>query len=163
MNEIDPNLPGIWIVPGEAFTYEILPDGSYHVATPPAALTFSEDATVMTWDGSDYVRQSGSGKGVEGHWMARDAREDWLFSNDGRYQLRLGDDSPALTGIWALRNGGTQLWTRERLAQLVTDGAQVTFQMQGEPSITYGYTVSDGVWVLMDPVSWERRATYRRP
>ncbi|QBY01208.1 hypothetical protein E2K80_11115 [Rhodophyticola sp. CCM32] len=165
MTMIDPNLPGIWIVPGELFTYEVLNDGSYHVAPPAAPLSFSSDAAEMTWGAQVFDRQSASanGAGVEGRWTRRDSTEHWVFSANGQYQVRWGKDDPASTGIWALRDNGGALWIREKLAELTTDGAQVVFNLIGTGPAQYGYTVEDGVWTLLDPDSWEKRATYRRP
>ena len=57
-------------------------------------------------------------------------------------------------GIWALRQDGAALWTREEVATLTTTGAEVTYALREGGTATYGYTVEAGVWTLLDPASW---------
>ncbi|WP_147450704.1 hypothetical protein [Rhodophyticola porphyridii] len=162
MRAIDPDLLGRWGLPGEPYIYEVLPDGSYHVADAAAPLSFSDDAAEMTWDDQVFDRQGAAGIGVEGAWRARDSAESWMFTADGSYQVGWGDARPPATGIWALHDHGRRLWTREKLAQLTTDGANVVFHLIDGGPQSYGYTVSDGIWTLLDPTSWKKRAAYHR-
>ena len=66
-------------------------------------------------------------------------------------------------GIWSLRSNGAALWTRELNAQLVSNGAEVTFHPVAGGSVTFGYTVKDGVWVLLDRQTWAELARYVSP
>lgn len=158
---LDPDLIGIWIVRGKPVTYEVTGDGGYHVADPEDPLSFEDGGAVMIWGGRRHDRQDGSGQSPVGRWIEAASGDTWLFEADGRYEVS-GDGSTD-TGIWALRDGGAALWTRELTARITTDGAQVTFVTVGGDSFTYGYTVDDGVWSLLDPTTWVAVTRYVTP
>lgn len=159
---IDPDLPGIWIIPGEATTYEIEPDGSYHIAEPAEPLTIAPGGASMIWGRTRLDRIGGAGKAPLGAWRDRDHGDEWLFRADGSY-LQRWSDGERTTGIWALRGEEATLWTREYRGRLETDGARVTFVLPTEDPVTYGYTVDAACWTLLDAASWARLVEYRRP
>lgn len=161
MQTFDPDLPGLWFIPGQETTYEVLADGTYHVADPEVPVAFARGGTVMAWGDMTLTRLDGIGDTVVGRWKARSSGEEWMFRGDGRYSVNWGPDQ-GTSGIWILSEDGDSLWTRERRATLTTTGAEVTFEPVDGPPLTYAYTVSDGVWRLMDRTTWERLAEYRR-
>jgi hypothetical protein len=152
MSAIDPRLVGIWVVPGEPRTYEVDAEGLYHVADPESPVTFEEGGRVMQWEGEAHDRLSGAGATPEGRWRGRVTGAEWDFAADGGYTVTL--DGATDRGIWALRQGGTALWTREEVARLTTTGAEVTYDLREGGTVTYGYTVEAGVWTLLDPTTW---------
>jgi len=158
---LDPRLVGIWVIPGEPRTYEVDAEGGYHVADPESPVTFEEGGNVMHWEGEAHERQSGAGETPEGRWRGRDTGADWTFASDGTYEVTL--DGATDIGIWALRQGGSALWTREEVARLVTDGAQVTYTLRDGGTVVYGYTVKDGAWTLHDPKTWDELARFVDP
>lgn len=159
---IDPDLPGIWIIPGEPTTYEIEPDGNYHIADPAQPLTVSGDGSSMIWGRIRLDRTGGSGNAPVGAWRDREYGDEWLFQQDGSY-LQRWSDGERTTGIWVLDKANGTLWTREYRGHLETDGARVKFLLPSEKAVTYGYTVDAGAWTLLDPQSWEKLVEYRRP
>jgi hypothetical protein len=161
MSGIDPDLVRVWIVPNEDRTYEVDATGGYHVADPESPVTFEQDGAVMVWDGEAHDRLSGAGATPEGRWCGRDTGTIWAFDADGTYSVAL--DGATDTGIWTLRQEGPTLWTREQVAQLEANGAEVTFHLRDGHVMRYGYTVKDGVWTLHDPESWTRLARYIDP
>jgi hypothetical protein len=158
---LDPDLIGIWIVRGKPVTYEVTGDGGYHVADPEEPLSFEQDGAVMIWGGRRHERQDGSGQSPVGRWIEPASGDAWLFEPDGRYEITGAGATD--TGIWALRDGGAALWTRELTAQISTNGAQVTFDTVSGGSFIYGYTVKDGVWSLLDPTTWVAVTRYVTP
>lgn len=158
---IDPQLIGIWIVAGEPRTYEVDAAGVYHVADPESPVRFDAGSTVMQWEGEAHDRLSGSGATPEGRWRGRDTGAEWDFAADGRYTVTL--DGATDRGIWALRQGGTALWTREEVATLTTTGAEVTYSLREGGTVTYGYTVGGGVWTVHDPSTWVELARFVDP
>jgi len=161
MTRVDPDLVGIWLVPQSDRTYEVEADGSYHVADAESPVSYSAAGAVMHWQFEDFDRQAGTGETPVGKWLGRSTGEQWQFTDDGRYRVQI--DGIADTGIWALRQGGAKLWTRELQAYLTTNGATVTFTFREGGSITYGYTVSAGTWTLHDASTWADVARFRRP
>ncbi len=161
MSTIDPDLIGIWIIPGEPATYEVMSDGSYHVADPEEPLSFEDGGATMVWGPRRHMRLDGSGKTPVGKWREAASRDEWVFERDGSYSVTGQGNTD--TGIWALRSGGTALWTRELNAQLSSNGAQVTFTPVSGGSYTFGYTVADGVWTLLDANDWTELARYVSP
>ncbi|MFT5868580.1 MAG: hypothetical protein ACI8TF_000685 [Paracoccaceae bacterium] len=162
LNTLDPDLVGLWIVIGKPTTYEILPDASYHVADPEAALEIAADGATMTWGAIEYDRMLGTGPNIDGVWRNREDGDEWYFRPDGTYSLHLtGSDD--IFGIWALRDDANTLWTREYRGTVQTNGAQLQFFLPASPPLSYGYTVQNGIWSLMDPQSWSVLATYQRP
>jgi len=161
MSSIDPDLIGIWIVPGAGATYEVAPDGSYHVADPEAELQFEDDGATMLWGAVRLVRMQGAGDTPLGRWKDEASGEIWWFARDGQYEVT----APGLLdrGIWALRDGGTALWIREYRARLETNGAQVLFHPVDGAPLTYGYTVANGAWTLHDATTWAELARYLDP
>lgn len=159
---IDPDLIGIWIIPGEAATYEICDDARYHISEPAAAISFHQDAQRLTWGRAEFDRIMGDGTGLEGVWRDCETRDQWYFRDDGSYTLRWHDGENT-HGIWALQDSNTSLWTREYLARIETNGAEVTFYLQNGRSVTYGYTVNRDVWTLMKAGTWNNLIEYRRP
>lgn len=153
---VDPGLVGIWIVPGEPRTYEVDTGGGYHVADPESPVSFEAGGAVMLWEGEAHDRLSGSGATPQGRWRGRDTGADWDFAADGGYTVTL--DGATDRGIWALRQNGTALWTREEVATLTTTGAEVTYALREGGTVTYGYTVGGGVWTLHDPKTWAELA-----
>ena len=142
MSSLDPDLIGIWILPGKPQTYEVLADGSYHVADREESLSFEDNAQPCLGSASAYAARRFR---QNTHWpMARaDSQDEWQFNADGSYSVTGQGNTD--TGIWALRSGGSALWTRELNAHLDTNGAQVTFNAVNGNSVTFGYTVADGV------------------
>ncbi|WP_071672635.1 hypothetical protein [Nioella nitratireducens] len=160
--QIDPDLPGIWIIPGEETTYEIEPDGSYHVADPAQPLTVAGDGATMIWGRTRLARIGGDGAAPLGAWRDRDHGDEWLFQADGTY-LQRWSDGEKTTGIWVHRDSDYSLWTREYRGQVETDGARITFVLPSEPAVTYGYTADAESWILLDPETWDKLVEYRRP
>lgn len=161
MVSFDPDLVGIWIVPGERRTYEVMADGSYHIADPEEPVRFDDGGAVMIWGPRRHRRLEGSGATPLGRWRAEATGEDWVFAADGGYTVTAGGQADI--GIWALRRGGTALWTRELNAQLTANGAEVTFHPIAGGPVRFGYTVKDGVWTLLDPRDWSELARYVAP
>lgn len=161
MTAIDPDLIGIWVIPGTPFTYEVDAAGQYHIGNPEVPIAFSAGGTVMSWGPEILDRQSGSGDTPVGTWIERGTGAEWTFAADGSYTVLW--DGVTDTGIWALRQNGTTLWTRELRAALATNGAQVVFTTTSGGTFTYGYTVGAGVWTLFDPVTWSEVARYLDP
>jgi hypothetical protein len=161
MSGIDPRLIGIWVVPGEPRTYEVDAHGVYHVADPESAVTFEAGGAVMQWEGEAHDRLSGAGLTPEGRWRGRVTGAEWEFAADGGYTVTL--DGATDRGIWALRQEGATLWTREEVATLTTTGAEVTYALREGGTATYGYTVEAGVWTLLDPASWAVLARFIDP
>lgn len=160
---IDPDLPGIWIIPGEPATYEVEPDGSYHIADPARPMTVTGNGSMLVWGRTRLERIGGDGPAPLGAWRDRDHGDEWLFREDGTY-LQRWSDGERTTGIWVLREEDGTLWTREYRGQLETDGARVRFDLPSQKDpVTYGYTVDGEAWVLMDPETWTRLVEYRRP
>lgn len=161
MSAIDPGLVGLWIAPGEDRTYEVDDGGGYHVAEPEAPLTIEDDGAVMLWLGEWHDRISGEDAAPIGRWLGRDSAAQWEFAADGAFRVTLGEQED--TGIWALRRNGGALWTRERVASLETDGAQITFHLRDGGTAHYGYTVGGGVWTLNDPTTWAELVRFVDP
>lgn len=161
MTSIDPDLVRVWIRPGTPFTYEIDAAGGYHIGGPESPISFAEGGMVMTWGTETLDRQAGAGDTPEGRWIERGTGAEWHFAPDGCYEVLL--DGETDVGIWALRAGGTMLWTRELRAQVATNGAEITFDARNGTLVTYGYTVGGGVWVLFDRVTWVEVMRYVDP
>lgn len=159
---IDPDLPGIWIIPGEPTTYEIESDGNYHIADPAQPLTVGADGASMIWGRTRLDRIGGDETAPVGAWRDRDHGDEWLFRSDGSY-LQRWSDGERTTGIWVKDATSGTLWAREYRGHVETDGARVKFLLPSEKSVTYGYTVDAGAWTLLDPQSWEKLVEYRRP
>lgn len=158
---IDSDIPGIWIIPGESATYEVGPDGSYHIAEPAAAFSIQHGGQVMTWDGGMFDRVLGEDPVVEGVWRNCSSGEEWYFRSDGSYVLHWPDGEET-HGIWSLQHDDRKLWTREHLCQLTTNGAEVAFHLGDGPPARYGYTVDGDRWTLLDPTSWKVLVEYQR-
>ena len=158
---IDPRLVGVWVIPGEPRTYEVDAEGGYHVADPESPVSFEAEGRVMHWEGEAHDRLSGAGDTPEGRWRGRDTGADWHFSPGGGYEVTL--DGATDIGIWALRQDGTALWTREEVARLATDGAQVTYTLRDGSTVVYGYTVENGAWTLHDPTTWDELTRFYDP
>lgn len=161
MTAIDPDLVGVWIVPGEHRTYEVMGDGSYHIADPEEPLQFEQGGEVMTWGPRRHVRLEGSGTTPVGRWHEDASGDEWVFQGDASYSVTGGGQTDI--GIWSLRSNGAALWTRELNAQLAANGAEITFHPIAGGSVTFGYTVKDGVWVLLDRQTWAELARYVSP
>ncbi|NKX43171.1 hypothetical protein [Roseicyclus persicicus] len=161
MSAVDPDLVGVWIVAGEPRTYEVEADGGYHVADPESPVAYEQGGAVMIWEGEAHDRLAGAGATPEGDWRGRDTGALWSFAADGTYTVTL--DGATDTGIWAAGQDGATLWTRERVATLATNGAQVTYTLREGGTATYGYTVGGGIWTLHDPVSWVELARFVDP
>ncbi len=161
MSTVDPDLIGIWIVRGESRTYEVAEDGTYHIADPEAPLSFENGSLRMIWGDRVFDRLEGAGGTPFGRWKDESGQEIWAFEEDGAYSVSSDDITD--TGIWALRDGGAALWCREYAAEIESNGAQITFRPVGGQPVTYGYTVSDGVWVLLDTSNWTEVARYLDP
>ncbi|MBY6202795.1 hypothetical protein KUV65_15575 [Maritalea mobilis] len=155
---IDPDLIGIWIVQGQPQTYEVTPDGGYHVADPEEPLSFSEGGAVMTWGSLTFTRTVGTGETPVGGWTEDASGDQWAFAKDGTYTVSARGLSD--TGIWDLRDNGASLWTREKRATITSDGAHLEFLTVYGTTSRYGYTVSNGVWRLLDPANWDELARY---
>jgi hypothetical protein len=156
---IDPDLVGVWMVPGDARTYEIDPAGGYHVAEPESPVAFRCDGAVMLWEGEAHDRLSGKGDTPEGRWRGRDTGAEWAFDANGRYAVTL--DGVTDTGIWALRHGGDSLWTCEAVGRIATNGAMITYHLNHGPSLSYSYTAGAGLWSLHDPMTWKTLVRFR--
>lgn len=163
MSRLDPDLPGLWIVPGEAATYEVRPDGAYLVGEPERPVAFARDGRIMAWGNHSLERLHGAGDRPEGRWRDRKSGEEWTFYREGDYQVKAGDGALVGKGLWALRDDGASLWTCEWRGRLSANGAEVTFHLPDGPPVSYAYTVKDGIWTLLDRTSWQKLAEYRRP
>ncbi|AHM02920.1 hypothetical protein roselon_00479 [Roseibacterium elongatum DSM 19469] len=163
---LDPDLIGIWIVPGQPQTYEVSPDGVFHVADPEEPLAYEEDGRIMTFGARRLIRQVGSGETPVGGWSDVETRDIWAFGQDQSYSVNA--DGVTETGMWSLRDGGDSLWLCEDRATITTDGAHLTFRTGpdaatglGAPqALRYGYTVEDGIWRVLDPDRWTELTRY---
>lgn len=156
---LDPALLGIWIVPGQPYTYEVDSFGGYHVAGPEEPLSFTRGGSVMLWGGRHHERENGTGETPVGRWVEPDSGDIWQFKDDGRYTL-IAPGGMQDTGIWGLRDQGTALWVREMRARVITDGAHLTFSTVDGGTSRYGYTVADGTWRLLDPMNWSELSRF---
>ena len=95
-------------------------NGVYHVADPESPVTFEAGGAVMQWEGEAHDRLSGAGLTPEGRWRGRVTGAEWEFAADGGYTVTL--DGATDRGIWALRQDGAALWTREEVATPDHDG-----------------------------------------
>lgn len=159
---IDPTLIGIWLLPGQPQTYEITEDGSYYIAEPDEPLHFQGDGEQMIWGGRTYTRVIGSGLTPVGTWREDQTGDGWDFTEDRAYTILSATDQTGetFTGIWALRNKGTSLWTCEKQADIETNGAHVTFETPLGERFKYGYGVDEGVFTLLDPDTWQDLTRY---
>lgn len=160
--QIDPDLIGIWIIPGERATFEVSPDGGYHIAEVPADFSFFRGGQFLNWGEAELERVLGEGDRIEGVWRARDSGDEWYFRPDGSYTLHWPDGEEA-HGIWAVQEDGAKLWTREELGRIDTNGAEVSFHLHSGAPIRYGYTVDARKWTLMNPETWAVLVEYLRP
>lgn len=164
--KIDSALIGIWLLPGQPQTYEITEDGGYFIAEPDETLSFQGGGAHMTWGGRSYTRIIGDGETPVGTWREEATGDGWDFTADHAYTilstgLRATEDAgETFTGIWALRNKGTSLWTCEKQADIETDGAHLTFVTQTGERLSYGYAVSEGMLSLLDPDTWLELSRY---
>lgn len=161
--KIDPALIGIWLLPGRPQTYEITEDGGYFIAEPDETLNFQDEGEVMIWGGRRYSRILGDGATPVGTWREEDTGDGWDFTEDQGYSVlsaATGDGGETFTGIWALRNRGTSLWTCEKQADLETDGAHLSFKTPGGDVLRYGYAADEGVLSLLDPETWTELSRY---
>lgn len=161
--QIDPALVGIWLLPGRPQTYEITEDGGYFIAEPDENLRFQDAGGVMIWGGRRYNRILGEGDTPIGTWREDDTGDGWDFTADQGYSVlsaATDEGGETFTGIWALRNGGTSLWTCEKQAQLETDGAHLSFKTPNGEHLRYGYAAEDGVLSLLDPETWLELSHY---
>lgn len=159
---VDPALIGIWIVPGQPFTYEVDAEGGYHIAGPEEPLSFAEDGATMIWGPRRYRREDGAGQTPVGQWREDESGDTWRFEADGAYRLE-APDGAVDTGIWGLRDAGAALWVREQRAHLATDGAHLTLVTADGGQSRYGYTVRAGIWILLDPVNWAELSRFFTP
>lgn len=159
---IDPDLLGIWIIPGEPATFEVGPDGSYHIAEAAVAFSFSDGGQVLQWGNTELRRILGEGDRIEGVWRVPERGDEWYFRPDGSYTLHWPDGEEA-HGIWAVQEDGAKLWTREEMGRIVSTGAEVSFQLHSGAPIRYGYTVDAKKWTLMNPETWAVLIEYHRP
>ncbi|OAN71181.1 hypothetical protein A8B78_20325 [Jannaschia sp. EhC01] len=159
---LDPSLIGIWLLPGQPQTYEITEDGSYYIAEPDEALSFTDGGAQMIWGGRTYTRVIGEGMTPVGTWREDDTGDGWDFTADHAYTILSATDETGetFTGIWALRNDGTSLWTCEKQADIETDGAHLTFITPSGERLSYGYTVDEGLLSLLDPDTWQELTRY---
>lgn len=162
---IDPELIGIWLLPGQPQTYEITENGSYFIAEPEEALSFQDDGAQMTWGGRPYTRIIGDGETPIGTWREEATGDGWDFTADHAYTILSAaadadDPGETFTGIWSLRNDGTSLWTCEKQANIVVDGAHLTFVTTSGDRLSYGYSVADGLLSLLDPDTWLELTRY---
>lgn len=163
---LDPDLVGIWIVPGQPQTYEVSPDGVFHVADPEEPIAFEDGGRIMTYGERRLIRQVGTGETPVGGWSDVETHDIWAFGTDQSYSMHI--DGTTETGIWALRDNGSTLWVCEDRAKLTADGAYLTFHTGPDPAtglgapqaLHYGYTVNDGIWRLLDPENWSELTRY---
>lgn len=166
--KVDPDLVGIWLLPGQPQTYEITADGGYFIAEPDETLSFQDGGDRMIWGGRPYVRVIGEGKTPIGTWREEDTGDGWDFTPDHAYTVLsagsashgIAEAGETFTGIWALRNEGTSLWTCEKQSLVETDGAHLSFLTATGEKLTYGYAVSDGTLSLLDPDTWIELTRY---
>ena len=159
---IDAALIGIWLLPGQPQTYEITEDGEYFIAEPEEPLSFDGAGAIMNWGGRRYLRIVGEGETPVGTWREEATGDGWDFTADHAYTILMSAPDPqeTFTGIWALRNEGTSLWTCEKQADIKTDGAHLTFVTPAGEPLSYGYASSDGVLSLLDPDTWLEVSRY---
>jgi len=159
---IDPQLAGIWLLPGEPQTYEITATGAYFIAEPDDPLVFQRDGAVMIWGGRRYLRTLGEGATPVGTWREETTGDGWDFTDDHAVAILLADapDGPGVTGIWGLREGGTRLWTCEKRAQVSSDGAHLVFETVDGEVLRYGYCVTEDILSLTDPDTWTELTRY---
>jgi len=160
--QIDPDLLGIWIIPGEPATFEVSPDGGYHIAEAAAAFSILREGRLLNWGDAILERVLGDGAQIEGVWRTRNSGDEWYFRPDGSYTLHWPDGEEA-HGIWTVQEDGTKLWTREELGRIDTTGAEVSFHLHSGTPIRYGYTADAETWTLMNPETWAVLVEYRRP
>lgn len=160
--QIDPDLVGIWLLPGQPQTYEITGAGHYLIAEPEELLDFVEDGRIMVWGGRRYLRTEGGGETPVGTWREEATGDGWDFTEDHAVTILMADPGagPPITGIWALRDNGASLWTCEKRADLTADGAHLSFRMIGGDVLRYGYSVSTDVLTLLDPDTWTELTRY---
>ena len=161
--KIDPDLIGIWLIPGQPQTYEITEDGGYFIAEPDENLRFQDDGAVMVWGGRHYSRIMGEGSTPVGTWREEATGDGWDFTADQGYSIlssAFDEGAETFTGIWALRNHGTSLWICEKQADLETDGAHLNFKTPGGDQLRYGYAIGDGTLSLLNPESWLEVSRY---
>ena len=160
--QIDPDLLGIWIIPGEPATFEVCSDGSYHIAEAATDFALFRGGRFLQWGNTALERILGDGDRIEGVWRVRESGDEWYFRPDGSYTLHWPDGEEA-HGIWAVQEDGTKLWTREELGRIDTTGAEVSFHLHSGPPIRYGYTADAQTWTLMNPETWAVLIEYHRP
>lgn len=164
--KFDPTLIGIWLLPGQPQTYEITEDGGYFIAEPDESLSFHNNGAQMTWGGRAYSRIIGEGDTPIGTWREEATGDGWDFTADHAYSILSAathdnpDAGETFTGIWALRNEGTSLWTCEKQADIEADGAHLTFVTTAGERLSYGYGVADGILSLLDPDTWLELTRY---
>lgn len=157
--KFDPALIGIWLLPGHPETYEISAGGGYFIAEPHETVIIKEGGAVMTWGGRRYIRVLGEGSTPVGTWQEEATGDAWDFTDDQGYSV-LTAAAQTFTGIWALRNHGTSLWTCEKQADLETDGAHLIFNTPAGEQLKYGYAVEDGILSILDPATWLEVSRY---
>ncbi len=159
---IDPALVGIWLVPGASQTYEITDAGSYFIAEPDDQVHFQNDGSVMVWGYRRYIRTEGAGNTPVGTWREEDTGDGWDFTADQAVTILIADpeQDDSITGIWALRDAGKNLWVCEERARITCDGAHLVFHTVEGDSFRYGYTVNEDVLSLMDPDNWTELTRY---
>lgn len=157
--QIDPNLIGIWLLPGEQQTYEITETGDYLIGEPEEPLKFEDGSRLMTWGARRFRRADSDGIGLIGTWIEAGTGDAWDFA-DGQELTILTADETLITGIWALRDRGRCLWHCEKHATLNTDGAHLEFRFSAGDRLRYGYTVTGDVLSLLDPASWTELTRY---
>lgn len=159
---LDPDLVGIWLLPGQPQTYEITADGGYHIADPEEPVHFEDGGAIMVWGARRFRRTEGAGETPIGTWREEETGDGWDFSDD--QELTILSTEPgaehAFTGIWALRDEGRSLWSREKRADLTCDGAHLTYYMVSGEVYRYGYSVDADVLSLLDADTWSELTRY---
>ncbi|MEJ6390558.1 hypothetical protein V8J83_13680 [Gymnodinialimonas sp. 2307UL20-7] len=156
---IDPNLVGIWLLPGQPQTYEITETGDYLIGEPEEPLQFEDGSRSMTWGARRFRRADKYGIGLIGTWIEEGTGDAWDFA-DGQALTILTAQETLITGVWALRDQGRCLWHCEKRATVQTDGAHLEFRFLAGDTARYGYTVTGDVLSLLDPASWTELTRY---
>ncbi|MBF9043044.1 hypothetical protein HKCCE4037_06885 [Rhodobacterales bacterium HKCCE4037] len=158
-HKIDPDLVGIWLLPGQPQTYEIYENGDYLIGEPEESLRFEDADNRMIWGDRRFRRSGDHGVGLIGTWLEEDTGDAWDFTEDQAVTI-LTEDETLITGIWALRDQGHSLWHCEKRASVTSDGAHVEFSFVSGETARYGYTVKADVLCLLDPENWTELTRY---
>ena len=155
----DPNLVGIWLLPGQPQTYQITETGDYLIGEPEEPFRFEDGGQAMHWGSRVFHRADEHGVTLVGTWIDTETGDAWDFTEDHAVTILTADGTP-ITGFWGLRDEGRSLWHCEKRATVSADGAHLEFQFLGGGAQRYGYSVDRDVLCLLDPEKWTELTRY---